>query len=100
MLVIPKGKLTLTRVLVWCGMVLMAGGLISSLWIGKACLFIIIAGGIVFTAGAYIKHELFRCPKCGEKLLMNYGVPTINVLFERCPDICPRCSTSVNLKTE
>ena len=98
-LVIPKGKLYLTRALVWCGVVVMIGGLISSQWIGKACVFIILAGGIVFTVGAYIKHELFRCPKCGEKVLMTFFA-TFSVLFERCPEYCPKCSTKLDVTKE
>ena len=100
MLVIPKKKNNLTRLLIWGGLILIVGGLIVSTWIGKLCLIFIIVGGIIFTVGAYIKHELFRCPKCGEKLLMGFDFLSLKVIFERCPEFCPQCSTRIEIKKE
>ena len=100
MIVVPKKKLAIARVLVWSGLVLMIGGLIASTWLGKLSLIIIILGGIVFSVGAYMKQDMFRCPKCGEKLLAGLDFFSFNVLFERCPEFCPCCSTKIEVKKE
>ena len=100
MLIIPKGKNNLTRLLIWGGLAIMVGGLIASSRIGKLCLIIIILGAVVFTAGSLKKHELFRCPKCGEKLLVGVDFFSVNVLFERCPEFCPNCNTKIEIKKE
>lgn len=100
MIVVPKKKLAIARIIVWAGLLVMIGGLISSPWLGKAGLIIIVIGGIIFTVGAYMKQDMFRCPKCGEKLLAGLDFFSFNVLFERCPQFCPCCNTKIEVKKE
>lgn len=98
MLIVSKKKITLTRIIMWGGLVLAAVGAVMTYMeeTGMECVALLAAGLVISLLGATAMKRLFRCPNCKKSVLTDDS--KIDLRNTNCPTRCPYCGTPVQLE--
>lgn len=96
MLRIKRKKLIIAKIFSNVGLMLIGLGTILTPWILYNSLYIISVGGLIGLIGVQLTDKLYKCPRCGAKLLV-VGSP-LDKLFNKVPLHCPNCGTKIEIQ--
>ena len=74
------------------GRITHADGALSDAWVLRTYWLFMLSGLAMVIAGATWRSRIYRCPKCGGKLLRLRGV-----CLEKASQFCPDCGTEVEV---
>lgn len=97
MLVIPKKKLRMYRVIMLCGIGVFLVGAIMAFGLRSGSIIIAFTGILIALIGAAGVDSLYRCPKCKKKLLVDGDRDTF---AGKCSRYCPHCGSEVSIVKE
>lgn len=96
MIRIKRRKLIICNAFLYGGLLLMVIGAILYPWLRDNHLYLILIGSVIALIGSYLSDKLYRCPKCGAKLLV-VGSP-LDILFGKIPRHCPNCGVKIEIQ--
>ena len=94
MLIISKKKLKIWRSIMLCGIIVFLIGGAMAIGLHSGSIVIAIIGILIALVGAKGVDSLYRCPRCGKKLLADGDRGSFS---GECPKYCPHCSSEIDI---